>query len=148
MLAWKKSLKKIEADQWHIKVYFYVLCTSKYLNHFSVSKRRSTLPRPPTTPRNETFFWKCPPMHSYYNLRSSVKWKDPGNFLKAQGKFIFSFPCTLFFTYFWHLKITNWVFKKSPGLLDFALLWQGVKILFLDTFYFVFFKLSEYFLVS
>ena len=31
---------------------------------------------------------------------SSVKWSDPGHFLKAQGKFIFSFPCTLFFTYF------------------------------------------------
>ena len=27
---------------------------------------------------------------------SSVKWSDPGYFLKAQGKFIFSFPCTLF----------------------------------------------------
>ena len=38
---------------------------------------------------------------------SSVKWSDPGHFLKAQGKFIFSFPCTLFFTYFRHLKITN-----------------------------------------
>ena len=28
---------------------------------------------------------------------SSVKWSDPGQFLKAQGKFIFSFPCTLFY---------------------------------------------------
>ena len=28
--------------------------------------------------------------------RSSVKWSDPGHFLKAQGKFIFSFPCTLY----------------------------------------------------
>ena len=27
---------------------------------------------------------------------SSVKWSDPGHFLKAQGKFIFSFSCTLF----------------------------------------------------
>ena len=27
---------------------------------------------------------------------SSVKWSDPGHFLKAQGKFIFSFLCTLF----------------------------------------------------
>ena len=27
---------------------------------------------------------------------SSVKWSDPGHFLKAQGKFIFSFPYTLF----------------------------------------------------
>ena len=31
---------------------------------------------------------------------SSVKWSVPGHFLKAQGKFIFPFPCTLFFTYF------------------------------------------------
>ena len=59
--------------------------------------------------------------------------------LKAQGKFIFSFSCTYFFTYFWHLKITNWAFKKSPGLHHFKLLGQGKKILFLDTFYFVFF---------
>ena len=27
---------------------------------------------------------------------SSVKWSDPGHFLKAQGKVIFSFLCTLF----------------------------------------------------
>ena len=27
---------------------------------------------------------------------SGVKWRDPGHFLKAQGKFIFSFPCALF----------------------------------------------------
>ena len=27
---------------------------------------------------------------------SSVKWSDPGLLLKAQGKFIFSFPGTLF----------------------------------------------------
>ena len=61
---------------------------------------------------------------------SIVKCTDSGHFLKEQGKFIFSFPCTLFFTYFWHLKITNWAFKKSPGLLHFTLLWQGKKILF------------------
>ena len=30
------------------------------------------------------------------NKISSVKWSNPGHFLKAQGKFIFSFPCTLF----------------------------------------------------
>ena len=29
-------------------------------------------------------------------ITSSVKWSDPGHFPKAQGKFIFSFPCTLF----------------------------------------------------
>ena len=27
---------------------------------------------------------------------SSGKWSDPGHFLKAQGKFFFSFPCTPF----------------------------------------------------
>ena len=27
---------------------------------------------------------------------SSVKWSNPGHSLKSQGKFIFSFPCTLF----------------------------------------------------
>ena len=29
-------------------------------------------------------------------ILSSVKWSDPVHFLKAQGKFIFSCPCTLF----------------------------------------------------
>ena len=27
---------------------------------------------------------------------SCEKWSDPVHFLKAQGKFVFSFPCTLF----------------------------------------------------
>ena len=27
---------------------------------------------------------------------SSGKWSDPGHFLKSQGKFFLSFPCTLF----------------------------------------------------
>ena len=27
---------------------------------------------------------------------SSVKWSDPGHFLKSEGKFFLSFPCTLF----------------------------------------------------
>ena len=38
-------------------------------------------------------------LHNYLSdnfNQSSVKWSDPGQFLKAQGKFIFSFPCTLF----------------------------------------------------
>ena len=30
---------------------------------------------------------------------SSVKWSDAEHFLKAQGKFIFSFPCTLFYIF-------------------------------------------------
>ena len=33
-------------------------------------------------------------------LMSSVKWSDLVHSKKAQGKFIFSFPYTLFFTYF------------------------------------------------
>ena len=53
-----------------------------------------------------------------------------------------------FFTYFWHVKIAKWAFKKSLGSLHFTLLWQGKKILFLDTFHFVFSKLSEWLLVS
>ena len=28
--------------------------------------------------------------------KNSVKWSDPGHFLKSQGKFFFSFPCNLF----------------------------------------------------
>ena len=31
---------------------------------------------------------------------SSVKWSNPGHFPKAQGKFIFSLLCTLFFYIF------------------------------------------------
>ena len=46
---------------------------------------------------------------------SSVKWSDPGQFLKAQGKLFLSFPCTLFYI-FLTSKITNRAFKKSPGL--------------------------------
>ena len=37
--------------------------------------------------------------HIYNHSISSVKWSDPGHFLKAQGKFIFSFPCTLFYIF-------------------------------------------------
>ena len=51
---------------------------------------------------------------------SSVKWSDPGHFLKSQGKFFFSFPCTLFL----HIltpKIINRV-KKFTGLLHLPVL--------------------------
>ena len=38
---------------------------------------------------------------NYFRLAgSSLKWSDQGHFLKTQGKFIFSFPCTLFFYIF------------------------------------------------
>ena len=46
---------------------------------------------------------------------SSVKWSDPVHFLKAQGKFIFSFPCTFFLhiltpkNYKLSLKKVSWV---------------------------------------
>ena len=33
-------------------------------------------------------------------------------FLKSQGKFFFVISMYPFFTYFWHLKITNRAFKK------------------------------------
>ena len=55
-------------------------------------------------------------------LISSDKWSDLVQSLKAQGKFFLSFPCTLFFTYFWNLKITNWAFKKISGSLHLILL--------------------------
>ena len=45
--------------------------------------------------------------------KSSVKWSDPRHFLKAQGKFSFSFPCILFLHIFdtWKLQIEP---LKSP----------------------------------
>ena len=33
---------------------------------------------------------------SLNDLESSVKWSDPVHFLKSQGNFFWSFPCTLF----------------------------------------------------
>ena len=29
-------------------------------------------------------------------MKSSIKWSDPGHFLESQGKFFLSFPCTFF----------------------------------------------------
>ena len=52
---------------------------------------------------------------------SSVKWNDPGHFLKSQGKSFMSFPCILFYI-FLTPKITNRAFKKFPGSLHFTLL--------------------------
>ena len=52
---------------------------------------------------------------------SSVKWSPPVHFLKAQGNFFCHFLVP-FFTYFWHLKITNRGFKTFPGWLHFTLL--------------------------
>ena len=47
---------------------------------------------------------------NYFRLAgSSLKWSDPGQLLKAQGKFIFSFPCTLFF----HIFLTPKNYKLS-----------------------------------
>ena len=37
--------------------------------------------------------------------KSSVKWSDPGHFLKSQGNFFFIISMYPFFTYFWHLKL-------------------------------------------
>ena len=92
-------------------------------------------------PSNESFNL----LETIFNINikgdSSVKWSDSGHFPKPQGKLIFSFPCTLFL----HTKLSLW---KVPWVAPFTLLLQGTKILFLDTFYFVFFKLSKYFLVS
>ena len=52
---------------------------------------------------------------------SSVKWSDPGHFPKAQGKFILSFPCTLFFYIFLTPKNYRWVPKKYTRSLYFTL---------------------------
>ena len=43
--------------------------------------------------KNHDFIEKRSPSE---NVESSVKWSDPGHFLKYQGKFFLSFPCTLF----------------------------------------------------
>ena len=52
---------------------------------------------------------------------SSVKWSDPAHFLKSQGKFIFSFPCTLFYILLTP-KNYRWDPKKYTGSLHFTLL--------------------------
>ena len=44
---------------------------------------------------NEHHFKK----ENFYEATSSVKWSDTAHFLKAQSKFIFSFPCTLFYIF-------------------------------------------------
>ena len=43
--------------------------------------------------------------HPFYIKRifSSVKWSDSGHFLKSQGKFFLSFPCTLSYIYIYKL---------------------------------------------
>ena len=55
-------------------------------------------------------------------LTSSVKYRDLRHFFRALGILCPLFPCTLFFTYFWRLKITNWALKKSFRSLYFTLL--------------------------
>ena len=47
-------------------------------------------------------------------LVSSGKWSDPGHFLKSQGKFFLSFPCTLFYI-FLTPKITDEILKSTLG---------------------------------
>ena len=46
---------------------------------------------------------------------SSVKWSDPGHFLKAQDKFIFSFLCTLFLHIFDTQKLQIKPLKSPLG---------------------------------
>ena len=53
---------------------------------------------------------------------SSVKWSDPGHFLKSQGNLFLWFPCTLF-DIFVTSKNSKWDFKKFPRSLHFTLLW-------------------------
>ena len=43
----------------------------------------------------DSSFKICSNWNSFHN-DSSVKWSDPGHFLKSQGNFFLSFPCTLF----------------------------------------------------
>ena len=43
---------------------------------------------------------KLPCLKNFLVTRSSVKLSGPAHFLKSQGNFFLSFPCTLFFTYF------------------------------------------------
>ena len=57
-------------------------------------------------------FWSWYLMERFsgrFNGKSSRSGKqsDLVHFLMAQGKVVPPFPCTLFFTYFLHLKITN-----------------------------------------
>ena len=52
---------------------------------------------------------------------SSVKWSDPGHFLKSQGKFFCHFHVPFFYI-FLTPKITDEILKKFPGSLHFTLL--------------------------
>ena len=51
------------------------------------------------------FLWTTSTIQSLFPIKdkvchiSSVKWSDPGHFLRAQGKLIFLFPCTLFYIF-------------------------------------------------
>ena len=53
--------------------------------------------------------------HVYKDIyMSSVKWSNPVHFLKSQGKFFLSFPCTLFYI-FLTPKITDEILKSTLG---------------------------------
>ena len=47
-------------------------------------------------------------------IRTSGKWSNPGHFLKSQGKFLLSFPYTLFYI-FLTTKIINETLKSVLG---------------------------------
>ena len=58
---------------------------------------------------------QCYCKHSRIDLDvSSVKWSDPGHFLKSQGKFFWSFPFTLYYI-FLTPKITDETPKSFLG---------------------------------
>ena len=56
----------------------------------------------------------CRKPAAHKQFRSSVKWSDPGQFLKSQGNFFWSFPCTLFYI-FLTSKITDETLKSFLG---------------------------------
>ena len=82
-----------------------------------------------------------------FRLDSSVKWRDPGHFLKSQGNFFCHFHVPFFYI-FLTSKITNETLKSFLGCSILHYYDNVRRFYFLENFYFAFFKSSEYFLVS
>ena len=81
------------------------------------------------------------------DLNSSVTWNNLGHFPKAQDKLIFSFPLPFFYM-FLTLKSYKIEPLKSPLGRSIYTTMTRYEYFIFRHFYFVFFKLSKYFLVS
>ena len=73
----------------HKDFYFVYIYLSIYLSIYLPTYLPAYLP---------TYLPTC--LSVYLHIYSSGKWNDPRHFLKSQGKFFLSFPCTLFLNIF------------------------------------------------